>query len=106
MYALKRLSQVFRSSEEVPFDDSSRIVLFSDVHRGDGSWADDFTRNQNIYYATLTHYYNENYTYIELGDGDELWKNKTLSEIVNVHSDVFELLSKFYNEGGVSRKIT
>lgn len=71
----------------------------SDVHRGDGSWADDFLKNQNLYFAALTYYYNENYTYIEIGDGDELWKNKRLSDIMYVHSNAFWLLSKFYNEG-------
>jgi UDP-2,3-diacylglucosamine pyrophosphatase LpxH len=99
MYAFKRLSQVFKSADEIPFDDSSRIILMSDCHRGDGSWADDFIQNQNIYYAALTHYYNEKYTYIEIGDGDELWENDTISEIINVHSEVFGLLTKFYNEG-------
>lgn len=96
---LKRISKVFESAEEIPFDDSSRIILMSDVHRGDGGWADDFSNNQNLYFAALTHYYNENYTYIEIGDGDELWKNKQLSDIIYVHSHVFWLLTKFFNEG-------
>lgn len=99
MYTSKSLSQVLKSAEEIPFDDSSRIVLMSDCHRGDGSWADDFSRNQNLYFAALTHYYKQNYTYIELGDGDELWENSKLSDIINVHSDVFWLLSKFFKEG-------
>jgi len=99
MNKLKRISKVFELAEEIPIDDSSRIFLMSDVHRGDGSWADDFSKNQNLYFAALTHYYNENYTYIEIGDGDELWKNKKLSDIIYVHSDAFWLLSKFYNEG-------
>lgn len=99
MNKLKRISKIFESAEEILFDDSSRIILMSDVHRGDGSWADDFSKNQNLYYAALTYYYNENYTYIEIGDGDELWKNKKLSDITYVHSDAFWLLSKFYNEG-------
>ena len=98
MNKLKRVSKVFESAEEIPFDDNSRIILMSDVHRGDGSWADDFSKNQNLYFAALTHYYNENYTYIEIGDGDELWKNKDLSNIIYVHSDVFWLLSKYFNE--------
>ena len=98
MNQLKRISKVFESAEEIPFDDSSRIILMSDVHRGDGGWADDFSKNQNLYFAALTHYYNEHYTYIELGDGDELWKNRNLSDIKYVHSDVFWLLSKFFNE--------
>jgi UDP-2,3-diacylglucosamine pyrophosphatase LpxH len=99
MDALKRVTEVFKSSQQILFDDSSRIVLMSDCHRGDGSWTDDFSRNQNPYFAALTHYYNENYTYIELGDGDELWENSRFSDIKQVHSDVFWLLSKFYNKG-------
>ncbi|MCB8814507.1 metallophosphoesterase [Desulfosporosinus shakirovi] len=99
MNKLKRISKVFESAEEISFDDTSKIVLMSDIHRGDGSWADDFSKNQNLYFAALTHYYNENYTYIEIGDGDELWKNKKASDVIYVHSDAFWLLSKFYNEG-------
>jgi UDP-2,3-diacylglucosamine pyrophosphatase LpxH len=99
MDKLARISKVFESSEEIPFDDSSKIILMSDVHRGDGSLADDFLKNRNLYFSALSHYYNENYTYIEIGDGDELWKNKKLSDIIYVHSDTFLLLSKFYNEG-------
>lgn len=96
MPASKHLSQVFKSAEQIPFDDSSRIVLMSDCHRGDGSWADDFSNNQNLYLAALKYYYRENYTYIELGDGDELWKNNSFSNIILVNSEVFCLLSKFY----------
>ncbi|AFM41802.1 hypothetical protein Desaci_2890 [Desulfosporosinus acidiphilus SJ4] len=99
MDKLKRISKIFQDAEKIPFDDSSKIILFSDVHRGDGSWADDFLKNQNLYYAALNHYYHENYSYIEIGDGDELWKNNKLSEIIDVHNDTFNLLSRFYNEG-------
>lgn len=99
MNKLKNIYKVFNSSEEVSFDDSSRIILMSDCHRGDGSWADDFLKNQNIYFAALNHYYDRNFTYIEIGDGDELWENSSYSDIVQVHSDAFWLLSKFYNEG-------
>jgi len=96
--ALKHVSQVFEAAEQIPFDDSSRIVLMSDCHRGDGSWADEFSRNQNLYFAALTHYYKEKFTYIEIGDGDELWENSRFTDIKQVHSDVFWLLSRFYNE--------
>lgn len=99
MNILKRVSQVFQSSEQIYFDDSSRIVLMSDCHRGNGDWTDDFSGNQNIYFAALTHYYNEKYTYIEIGDGDELWENKKFYDIIHAHSDVFWLLSRFFIEG-------
>lgn len=99
MNSLKRVSQVYKSAKQISFDDTSKIVLFSDCHRGDGSWSDDFSKNQNLYFAALTHYYNKKYTYIEIGDGDELWENKRLSEIIRIHSDVFWLLSKFFKHG-------
>ncbi|WP_368293137.1 metallophosphoesterase family protein [Dehalobacter sp. TBBPA1] len=99
MNAVDRISKAFQSAEEIPIDDSSKMILMSDVHRGDGSWADDFSGNENLYFAALTHYYKEQYTYIELGDGDELWKYKNMSDIVPVHKDTFSLLQRFYNEG-------
>ncbi|WP_330381823.1 metallophosphoesterase [Defluviitalea phaphyphila] len=98
MDRLKHISQVFNSADEILFDDSSKFILMSDCHRGDGSWSDDFARNQNIYFSALVKYYHENYTYIELGDGDELWENN-ICEAIQTHNDVFWLLSKFYKEG-------
>ncbi|WP_127836967.1 metallophosphoesterase [Clostridium prolinivorans] len=99
MNTLKCVSKVFKSADEIIFDDSSKIVLMSDCHRGDGSFADDFARNQNIYFSALNYYYNENYTYIEIGDGDELWENSKIDSIINEHSHVFWLLSNFYRKG-------
>lgn len=100
MNILKRISKIFESAEEISFDDSSKFVLMSDCHRGDGSWSDNFLKNQNIYFAALNYYYKEDYSYIELGDGDELWENSKISEIINVHSDVFRLFSKFFKKIG------
>lgn len=94
----KRLSKVFNNSKSISFNDSSKLVLMSDCHRGDGSWSDNFLKNQNIYFAALNYYYKESYTYIELGDGDELWENSKMSEIIKTHSNAFWLLSKFFKE--------
>lgn len=99
MNRLDNLSRIYKYSEQILFDDSSKFVFMSDVHRGDGSWADDFSKNQNLYFAALTQYYKGNYTYIENGDGDELWKFNELSDIIHVHSDVFWILSEFYKDG-------
>lgn len=93
-----RLNKLFQISPAVPCDYLSRFVIMSDCHRGVGNWGDNFLKNQNIYSAALSYYYRNNYTYIELGDGDELWENRDMAEIVATHSDVFELLSRFYQE--------
>jgi len=98
MSTFNRLSEIFKSSLEIPFDDSSKIVVISDCHRGDGSWVDDFSHNQNIYYSAIKYYYNNGFTYIDLGDSDELWKNKKFSDISNIYADTFRLLHNFYQD--------
>lgn len=99
MSTSKRLSQVLASSKVLPFDETSRIVIMSDCHRGDGSWGDNFSNNQNLFFAALTYYYENGFSYIELGDGDELWENRSMENITSAHSDAFWLMSRFYREG-------
>jgi len=71
----------------------------SDCHRGIGNAADNFAKNKNMYHAALNHYYREGFTYIELGDGDELWENRRFPMIVQAHRDTFGLLSQFHKCG-------
>jgi UDP-2,3-diacylglucosamine pyrophosphatase LpxH len=94
----QRIDRVYRSSAALELDSRSKIVIMSDVHRGSGSFADDFANNKIIYYAALEQYNRSKFTYIELGDGDELWKNKRMSELYVVHSDVYALLEQFRRE--------
>ncbi len=98
MSAAKRLSQVLQTSKVLPFDESSRFVIMSDVHRGNSSWGDNFSGNQNLFFAALYYYYDNGYTYIELGDGDELWENRAIEDIISAHSDAFWLMSLFYRD--------
>lgn len=72
--AKKRFDRAYREAKVVGFDDTSKFILFSDCHRGDNSFADDFANNRNIYFHALKYYYIEGFDYCELGDGDELWK--------------------------------
>jgi UDP-2,3-diacylglucosamine pyrophosphatase LpxH len=94
-FAHRRLTQAFASAIPVPFDDSSRIIFFSDCHRGINNRADAFARNQGLFLGALGHYYQQGYTYIEVGDGDELWKNRRMGDIRNAHPRVFDLLEEF-----------
>lgn len=95
----KRLTDVMSSSLRIRFNDSSRFIIMSDCHRGDGGFSDNFSNNQNIFFAALQYYYERDFTYIELGDGDELWENRNIETIINTHSDAFWLMSQFYREG-------
>lgn len=94
----KKLLRLYKTSPTLTFHDHSSIVFMSDCHRGEGTSGDNFLTNQTICFAALNYYYQHDYTYIELGDGDELWENRNMQQIVSVHSDCFWMLSRFYEE--------
>ena len=100
MSTFSRLTQVFNAAKEreLPFDDTSKIVLFSDCHRGDNSWADDFGRNQLLMFFALKRYFEDGFTYIEVGDGDELYENHRFEDIRKAHDHIFWLLSEFHRQ--------
>jgi predicted phosphodiesterase len=94
----KRLDRAYRNARVIPFNDSSKFILFSDCHRGDNSFADDFANNRNIYFHALKHYHERGFQYCELGDGDELWENLSFEAILDAHKNVYFLLKKFHDE--------
>lgn len=98
MSSQSRLDRAYKNAKVIPFDDTSKFIFFSDCHRGDNSFADDFANNRNIYFHALKHYYTEGFTYCELGDGDELWENLSFEAIFRAHKDVYELLQLFHTD--------
>lgn len=98
MFSDKRLTEAYQNARIEYFDDESRYIFFSDCHRGDNSLSDEFARNQNIYLYALAHYFYNGYTYIEAGDGDELWEHSQYKHIRTAHSEVFHILQRFHEE--------
>jgi UDP-2,3-diacylglucosamine pyrophosphatase LpxH len=82
----------------VSIDDRARLVFFSDHHRGDGGRADVFAANEDLFLQALDHYYDEGFTYVEVGDGDDLWQNRRFASIRQAHGRTFELLHRFAQE--------
>lgn len=93
-----RLNRAYNEAIRIPFNDNSKFILFSDCHRGDNSFADDFANNRNIYFHALKHYYNEGFHYCELGDGDELWENLSFTSLLHAHKNVYLLMKQFHDE--------
>ncbi len=93
-----RLSKSFEGALRLPLNNCSKYALLSDCHRGTGTNNDNFLKNRNLYSAALQHYYKTGYTYIELGDGDELWENRSMEQIIEAHGDIFWLLSLFQKQ--------
>lgn len=96
---MKKLDKLFNNSQILKIDDNSKLLIMSDCHRGSGDNYDNFMKNQNIFNSALRHYYNENFTYIELGDGDDMWEVSNYKEIVNEHLDSFIEMKKFNDSG-------
>ncbi|MBS3784404.1 MAG: metallophosphoesterase family protein [Anaerolineae bacterium] len=93
--AYRRLTQAFEAARTVFFDDDSRLVFFSDLHRGDNSRSDAFTQNENVFLQALKYYYRRGFTYVEVGDGDELWQNRRLTAVKRAHRRTFDRLHAF-----------
>jgi hypothetical protein len=80
----KALNALYKSIAEnpgkkgpvIPFDmQRDKFVILSDQHKGARDGSDVFARSAKTYLAALDHYYNNDFTYINLGDSEELWEN-------------------------------
>ena len=98
-FYMRQIDKALHSAPVISTEDHPKLVLFSDCHRGNGTWSDSFLNNKTIYEAALGYYFERDFTYIELGDGDELWENRSFADIEEIHSDIFKLLEKFRNTG-------
>lgn len=95
MNYLNRISHAFDYAPLIPITENSKFVIMSDCHRGIGNANDNFLKNEHLFLAALQTYYKLGYTYIELGDGDELWENRHIASIQKIHDNVFCLLKQF-----------
>lgn len=93
-----RISKAFENALILPLSQQSKYILLSDCHRGCGNANDNFLKNEFLYLAALNHYYCRGFTYLELGDGDELWENRSMRKIKEMHRHSFEMMSRFYKE--------
>ena len=85
----KRITEALEGALRLPLTPQSRYILMSDCHRGTGNANDNFLKNEYLYLAALQYYFAGNFTYIELGDGDELWENRSLCRIKEAHTESF-----------------
>ena len=98
MFTKQRLNGAYEDAEVMYFDENTKYVFFSDHHRGDGSLSDEFTRNRNIFQHAIDYYYQNDYVYVEAGDGDELWEYPDYKHIKNAHPEVFATIKRFFDE--------
>ncbi len=79
---------------------SNKYAIFSDFHRGISDHADDFKpQNKESYIRALSHYFNNGYSLIHLGDVEELKEQFLLGTVVDHRPNQAILTSEkaFYN---------
>lgn len=94
----KQIDKSLKKAHIIQASQHPKIVMFSDCHRGAGTWNDSFLNNKTLFSAALNYYYANGYTYIEIGDGDELWENRCFQDIYQIHEDIFQQLLQFHLE--------
>ncbi|RYZ99795.1 MAG: metallophosphoesterase [Sphingobacteriaceae bacterium] len=79
----------------IPFNaNEAKFIILSDQHKGARDDSDIFALAENNYLAALDHYEQEQFTYINLGDSEELWEN--LFVTIDRHNKAtFEKEAKF-----------
>ncbi|TVR05353.1 MAG: metallophosphoesterase [Spirochaetaceae bacterium] len=99
----RALERVYASSTELSIDDESRIVIFSDLHMGDGGWTDDFLHNGEMFCEVLARRYdNDDSTLILNGDVEELQRFSRRS-IAERWGALYSLFRAFHQDGRLVR---
>ncbi len=99
MQTIKRLMRAYQDASVLEFNRDSKYVFISDCHRGNGSTGDEFSKNRNTYIHAMTHYFDNGFTYVEVGDGDELWEAGRISVIQEAHTDAVNAIKRFHDAG-------
>ncbi len=81
---------------EVDYE-KGKFIVFSDQHKGNKSWADDFNMSESNYVAALQYYNREGFHFINLGDSEELWKFK-VPEILSANEKSLMQEAAFHPE--------
>lgn len=99
MSASGRLTEVYGKAKRIRYTPGDRFVIMSDCHRGTGTIGDNFLKNRHIYLAALRYYNRRCYSYVELGDGEELWENTNPEAVLATHREVYGVLEEFHRNG-------
>lgn len=98
----KRLTDSYNNAKVEYLNTESKYIIFSDIHRGDDSASDEFTRNQIVFLHALEYYYKNGYRYVEAGDGDELWEYSVFKPYVLLTQMCLSPLRNFLIQTGWS----
>jgi UDP-2,3-diacylglucosamine pyrophosphatase LpxH len=92
------LEKLYKDSPQIKISSKDKIVIFSDLHMGDGRSLDDFHKNSKIFITALKEYYlKNNYILVLNGDIEELHRYK-LKGIKNQWKVVYDIFCQFFEK--------
>ncbi|WP_416868178.1 MAG: hypothetical protein ACMVP2_14675 [Imperialibacter sp.] len=90
----RNLDELFEQAPSFPIDQKSKIVIFSDLHMGDGSSKDDFLPNSSLFIQSVKDYYiPKGFSMVLNGDIEEL-QRFSLKKITKQWAEVYELFDE------------
>ncbi len=93
------LDRLLKRAKSLTLEHSSKVLILSDLHMGNGGRLDEFRQNSELVKTMLERYYlPEKYSLVLNGDIEELFKF-SLESIVCQWSDVYDLFLKFGQNG-------
>jgi UDP-2,3-diacylglucosamine pyrophosphatase LpxH len=94
-----QLDRLLQAAPELAPDADHRLVIFSDLHLGDGGNNDDFKKNGELFLAVLRRrYLQENFTLILNGDIEELARFP-LKRVMASWGDIYSAWTEFAGRG-------
>ena len=101
----KRLERLLGSALELAPGPDHRLVIFSDLHLGNGGGNDDFKKNADLFLAIMRrHYLEKNYTLILNGDIEELARF-SLARIATRWFEVYAVWAEFAARGALVKLV-
>lgn len=101
--SLENLTSLYEETPSRDLRSTEKLVIFSDLHLGNGKRTDDFLANSSLFTSVLRDYYlPRGYTLILNGDIEELQRFR-LRDIIERWSDVYRLFERFEEEDRLHR---
>jgi len=102
---LNKLNRLYDHAPVVELKEKDKLVIFSDLHLGDGGGNDDFKKNADLFLAVMRrHYLEGNFTLVLNGDIEELARFR-LKRIVARWGDVYRAWAEFATRGALIKLV-
>ncbi len=95
----QNLKDLYVNSPRYRMGEADKLVIFSDLHLGDGGKQDDFLWNSGVFTHVLEHYYQENgYTLFLNGDIEEL-QRFCIDRIKERWGHIYQIFAELHKDG-------